>query len=606
MAGLIFKKVILLIPSFIGITLAAFIFIRLLPGDPVMLLSGERGIEPERHAKLMSEFGFDRPFYEQYADYVVGLFKGDFGNSVVTRQSVLSEFIVLFPATLELSLFAIITAIVIGIPVGIFCAVKKGSWTDNSLMTVALFGYSMPIFWWGLLMIILFSGILGWTPVSGRISLVYFFEPVTGFMLIDAWLSGEEGAFLSALHHMILPALVLSTIPLAVIVRQTRSAVIEVLEEDYIRTAYSKGLSFFRILFIHALRNAMIPIITTIGLQVGVLLAGAILTETIFSWPGIGHWMVHSIYRRDYPSVQGGLVLIAGIVTAVNLVVDLTYIWINPRIQGCHSRDFNFMSGCPVRFALFPSFFAPYGAAEQFRDATLSPPAWQEGGDARYLLGTDPLGRDILSRIIYGAQYSTFIGIVVVGLSLLSGIFFGMLAGFFGGTADFIIMRVMDVILAFPSLLLALVMVAVLGPGLTNAMIAIAVVQLPHFVRLTRAQAMAEKKKDYFTAARIIGTSRLKLMFTVLLPNCLSPLIVQATLNFSSAVLDAAALGFLGLGAQPPTPEWGTLLAESREFILRAWWVVTFPGLAILITVLSINLIGDSLRDSFDPRLKKS
>jgi dipeptide transport system permease protein len=234
------------------------------------------------------------------------------------------------------------------------------------------------------------------------------------------------------------------------------------------------------------------------------------------------------------------------------------------------------------------------------------PPFWQEGGRAEFLLGTDAVGRDMLSRLIYGARFSLFIGCVVVTLAVLGGVAIGLVAGFFRGWVDIVIMRAMDIILAFPSLLLALVLVAVLGPGLLNAMIAIAIVLQPHFVRLTRAAVMAEKNREYVISARVAGASDYYLMTRTILPNCLGPVIVQATLSFSNAILDAAALGFLGMGAQPPTPEWGTMLAEAREFILRAWWVVTFPGLAILITVLAINLMGDGLRDALDPKLKRS
>ncbi|RCS25587.1 ABC transporter permease subunit [Phyllobacterium salinisoli] len=256
--------------------------------------------------------------------------------------------------------------------------------------------------------------------------------------------------------------------------------------------------------------------------------------------------------------------------------------------------------------AIFAPLLAPHDPTQQFRDALLTPPVWQEGGRPEFILGTDAIGRDILSRLIYGAQYSLFIGVVVVSIALVGGIIIGLIAGFFGGWIDTVIMRVMDVILAFPSLLLALVLVAILGPGLTNAMIAIALVLQPHFARLTRAAVMSEKNREYVIAARLAGAGRLRLMFKTILPNCLAPLIVQGTLSFSNAILDAAALGFLGMGAQPPTPEWGTMLAEAREFILRAWWVVTFPGLAILITVLAINLAGDGLRDALDPKLKRS
>jgi dipeptide transport system permease protein len=259
-----------------------------------------------------------------------------------------------------------------------------------------------------------------------------------------------------------------------------------------------------------------------------------------------------------------------------------------------------------VVLAILAPLIAPHAPNAQYRDAVLVPPFWQEGGRAAYLLGTDQVGRDLLSRLLYGAQFSLFIGIVVTTLALTGGIFVGVIAGYFRGWVDTVIMRLMDIILAFPSLLLALVLVAVLGPGLMNAMIAIALVLQPHFVRLTRAAVMAEKGRDYVVAAKVAGARPLRLMFRTILPNCMAPLIVQATLSFSTAILDAAALGFLGMGAQPPTPEWGTMLAEAREFILRAWWVVTLPGLAILVTVLAINLMGDGLRDALDPKLKRS
>jgi dipeptide transport system permease protein len=259
-----------------------------------------------------------------------------------------------------------------------------------------------------------------------------------------------------------------------------------------------------------------------------------------------------------------------------------------------------------VLMAIFAPFIAPHDPTHQYREHFLVPPIWQEGGLPQFVLGTDAIGRDMLSRLIHGARYSLAIGLMVVVLSLVSGVTLGLIAGYFRGWVDALIMRIMDIILAFPSLLLALVMVAIIGPGLVNAMLAIALVLQPHFARLTRAAVMAESSREYVTAARVAGAGNLRLMFKTILPHCVAPLIVQATLSFSNAILDAAALGFLGMGAQPPAPEWGTMLADSREFILRAWWVITLPGLAILITVLAINLIGDGLRDALDPKLKRS
>ena len=259
-----------------------------------------------------------------------------------------------------------------------------------------------------------------------------------------------------------------------------------------------------------------------------------------------------------------------------------------------------------ILVAIFAPLIAPFPAELQFRDSIRTPPSWLAGGKPQFLIGTDEVGRDILTRLIHGSRYSLFIGFFVVTGAMLVGVTLGLIAGYFRGWVDAMIMRVMDIILAFPSLLLALVLVAILGPGLFNAMLAIALVLQPHFARLTRAAVMSEKNREYVTSARLAGASNLRIMFVTILPNCLGPLIVQATLSFSNAILEAAALGFLGMGAQPPTPEWGTMLARAREFITSAWWIVTWPGVAILVTVLAINLIGDGLRDALDPKLKRS
>jgi dipeptide transport system permease protein len=333
MLRFIVTRLSLIIPTFIGITFLAFVLIRLVPGDPIETLAGERGIDPVRHEALRKEYGFDRPLVVQYAIYIDRLLHGDFGRSVITHEPVLREFKALFPATIELGVSAILMALVIGIPAGMLAAVKRNSILDHGVMGASLTGYSMPIFWWGLLLILLCSVQLGLTPVSGRIAVLYFVEPVTGFLLIDTLLSDQKGAFLSAVQHLILPTIVLGTVPLAVIARMTRSAMLEVLGEDYIRTARAKGLPPSRVIGLHALRNALIPVVTVIGLQVSVLFTGAILTETIFSWPGVGKWLIEAINRRDYPVLQGGALLIGLVVMAINLLVDVLYGTINPRIR---------------------------------------------------------------------------------------------------------------------------------------------------------------------------------------------------------------------------------------------------------------------------------
>src|SRR5580700_9252465 len=324
MLRFLLSRVTLIIPTFVGVTFLSFILLHLVPGDPIEVRAGEHGIDPARLAELRHDYGLDQPLWKQFLDYEVQIARGDLGQSMVTRQTVWHEFKALFPATF---------ALLIGLPLGVIAAVKRGSAFDYGLMGASVTGASMPIFWWGLMAILVFSVALGWTPVSGRISDQYFVQQWSGFMTIDCWRSDDAGACRSALSHLILPTCVLGTYPLAIIARMTRSSMLEVLHEDYIRTARAKGLMAPRVVIVHALRNALIPVVTVIGLSVGGLLSGAILTETIFSWPGVGHWLVESIQRRDYPVLQGGTLLVGVLVILVNLSVDLAYGFLNPRIR---------------------------------------------------------------------------------------------------------------------------------------------------------------------------------------------------------------------------------------------------------------------------------
>ncbi|HEX2581932.1 MAG TPA: ABC transporter permease subunit [Dongiaceae bacterium] len=336
MLRFIFSRLSLVIPTFFGVMLLSFGLIHAIPGDPVEIRHGQHAVSPEEHARAMHELGLDRSLPIQFVAYIGDVLSGDLGKSISHNDSVFHEFVELFPATVELSFAAMLFAVLLGIPMGMLAATKRNSPVDHAVMGTALVGYSMPIFWWGLLLILFFSVHLHWTPVDGRIDVQYYFPAITGFMTIDALFSGQPGAFRSALSHLLLPTIVLGTIPLAVIARMTRSSMLEVLNEDYIRTARAKGLSSGRVVVVHALRNALIPVVTVIGLLTGQLLAGAILTETIFAWPGVGHWLVESIQRRDYPALQGGVLLISCLVIVVNLSVDLLYGVLNPRIR--HKR----------------------------------------------------------------------------------------------------------------------------------------------------------------------------------------------------------------------------------------------------------------------------
>jgi dipeptide transport system permease protein len=333
MFALLLKKLATLIPTLFGVTLLAFALIRLIPGDPVEIMMGERRLDPAAHAALVQRLGLDQPLHTQYLHYIAGLARGDLGQSLVTREPVSLEFAALFPATVELAGAALMLALVIGLSLGLVAALKRGSLVDQGVMGLATVGHSMPVFWWGLVLIMLFSVQLGWTPVSGRVGIEFDIPVVTGFMLVDTLLSDEAGSFASAVLHLVLPAVVLGTIPMATIARMTRSAMLEVLREDYMRTARAKGLAPWRVVIVHGLRNALIPVITVLGLQVGGLLGGAVLTETIFSWPGIGKWLIDAIARRDYPVVQAGILVSALIFIGVNFIVDLLYGVINPRMR---------------------------------------------------------------------------------------------------------------------------------------------------------------------------------------------------------------------------------------------------------------------------------
>jgi len=333
-----FKKLLSLIPTLVGISLISFFIIRLIPGDPVMLMLGERGADPAVYEEMKRNLGLHLPVYKQYVNYISQVFQGDLGTSIVSKRSVVEEFFSRFPATLELGLCAMFFGIFLGIPLGIVAAVKRNTTVDYVLMGTSLTGYSMPIFWWGLILILVFSVTLGITPVSGRIDVIYDIPSFTGFYLIDTLqleVLQEDGItpFLSAISHLILPTIAMGTIPLAITARMTRSSMLEVLGEDFIRTAKAKGLSPFKVVTKHALRNALIPIVTVLGLMFGGIITGAILTETIFSWPGIGKWLVASISARDYPIIQGGLLFIASMIVLINASVDTIYLLINPRMR---------------------------------------------------------------------------------------------------------------------------------------------------------------------------------------------------------------------------------------------------------------------------------
>lgn len=333
MSHYIIKRLLNLLPVLLGITLLVFLFLHLIPGDPATVLLGERAT-PEQVEALREQLGLNQPLPLQYLAFLNNLFHLDFGTSIISGIPIIDEIKTRFPATFELSLAAMIVAVILGIPAGVLAAVYKNRPADNLTMIGSLLGVSMPVYWLGLLLIYLFAITLNWFPPSGRISIEagLTFQPITGFYLLDAILKLDINLLQDVLAHLILPALTLGTIPLAILARMTRSSLLEVLSQDYIRTARAKGIPEHWVILRHGLKNALLPVVTIIGLQFGTLLGGAILTETIFSWPGIGSWIYEGILARDYPVVQGGVVVVSVIFVLVNLVVDISYALFDPRI----------------------------------------------------------------------------------------------------------------------------------------------------------------------------------------------------------------------------------------------------------------------------------
>jgi len=334
MSSFLIHRFLHIVPTLLGVTFVAFSILYLIPGDPVQQLLGERGASKEAVQEMQALLGLDQPLWKQYILFLISIFKGDFGYSIITGESVAKEFFSYFPATFELSFMALLWALVLGIPLGVFAALKRNQFLDHMVISISLFGFSMSIFWWGLMLILVFSVMLGVTPVSGRIDVLYDLPSVTGLYLVDAWFAENKlKSFLNVLHHLLLPSLTLGTIPLAFIVRMTRASLLEVLSKDFIKTAKSKGLSFYQVFFHHGLLNALIPIITVVGFLISTLLTGAILTETVFSWPGIGQWLVQAVLSRDYPVIKGGVLLIAFIIISLNLIIDVIYTKVDPKMK---------------------------------------------------------------------------------------------------------------------------------------------------------------------------------------------------------------------------------------------------------------------------------
>src|SRR5437660_727939 len=469
----------------LGVSVIVFGLLHL-TGDPKrLLLALEAREEDVRQPRAV--LGLDDPLWMQYARFLSRAVRGDFGLSFKHQVPALTLIAQTLPATLQLTAAGLALALLVAVPAGILAALRRNSLLDAICSVGVLIGQAMPVYWLGLLLIMVFAVGLGWFPAAGR----------------------------DGLSSLVLPATALGAFSLARIARMARSGMLEVLAQDYVRTARAAGVRAFAVTYKYALKNAAIPLVTIVGLEFGILLGGAVITETIFAWPGVGRLAVDAIFSRDYPLVQA-----------------------------------------------------------------------------------------ILSGIVYGGRIALGVGLSAVTLSALIGVSLGLLAGFHGGRTDAVVMRVADVFLAIPYILLAMGVVFALGPSLLNVILVMAVTRWVQFARIVRADVLSIREREFLSGARARGNRSLRLLLRHVLPNALTPIIVVATLELAFMIIYESALSFLGLGVQPPTPTWGWMLSDGRNYIATAWWLATFPGLAIMLTVLAVNLLGDWLRDTLDPRLK--
>lgn len=686
----VIKRVLWLIPIIICVSFVVYGLLELAPGTIVDAMISE-SMTPEDVAALRAKYDLDKPMVYRYGKYMLHLVSGDLGVSDVSGISVWNTYISRLPNTLILALAALIIGTSISIPLGIVAARRAGTLVDTATTTFTLIGISMPGFWLGLLLLLVFSFWLGWLPGGGNRN---------GF------------------RSIILPAVCSGLLLMATATRQTRSSMLEVLSSDYLRTARAKGVPEDVVIRKHALGNAWIPILTTIGSSVCVSLAGSAVVESVFAWPGVGRMTVEAVLTRDVTTTAGCVIMTSILYVIVQLIIDLLYAFVDPRIK---SRYFNAGkkrkqadAEAPGRvaapllmpteeFAGEPQKPAVEGTAVSYtvvpqeepvqagipEEASLEPETdsqreqqdrscsgdgiektdrvsdsaelivkkykkrsmindlfhriWQNKGARAGLIilgllitlliislfisfemvtvnnvkvrftspnwqfpfGTDNMGRNAFLRVIYGTRYSLVIGLGTVAIAAFFGISLGSIAGYFGNVADDIIMRASDVLASIPGLLLGMVIVTVLGQSLQNLIIAVGIQSIPVYLRITRASILTVRNQEFVEAARAIGLSNARIIFTQVLPNGLSPIIVTVTASLGLSIIVAASLSFLGFGVQVPHPEWGALISAGRDFARSAPWLMTFPGLFIMVTVLAFNLLGDGLRDALDPKLKR-
>ena len=666
----VIKRLILLIPVIIAVSFLVFALMDLAPGD---ILSGLTG-SLEEIATLRAQLGLDKPLLVRYAKYMFGLLQGDLGVSARSGLAVFDTFVTRLPLTLFLSLGSIIIGTAASIPLGIRSAKHAGTVSDGVTTAVTMVGVSMPVFWLAILLLLLFSHLLGWFPSGGA----------------------RDG-----FSSYVLPSICGGLGLMAVSTRQTRSSMLEVLRTDFLRTARAKGVPEKMVIRKHALGNASIPIITTIGTSMSGALVNSVVVETVFAMPGIGRMVADAVYARDAIVVTGSVILTTIFYVVVLLIVDLVYAFVDPRIKAQYVSAKkmkkrspiidNAIAGspdhpaaevqqepqtAPVREAVADVHVSPVTAPEKsFATRTVfaetrkssvldeaaastvsvtkkyskrsqmgeifhsirnnkgamagliiltamvltllgslfisykamtaatvsdafSPPVW------KYPFGTDNLGRNLFLRVLYGTRYSLIIGVSAAVLTAIAGVFLGALSGFYGKLVDEIIMRFMDIVATIPGILLGMVIITVLGQTIPNVVIAVTIPGLPLVTRMTRASILTVKGNEFVEASKAIGLPNFRIIFTQVLPNGLAPIIVVFTTGLGATILIVSGLSFLGFGVPVPHPEWGALISSGREYMRTAPWLSTFPGMFILLTALSFNMLGDGLRDALDPKLK--
>jgi peptide/nickel transport system permease protein len=605
----------LMLLTLFGISVIIFVMLRIAPGNIADILFDAAGfVDPAEKAQIMKDLGLDQPLPVQYASWIGGLLHGDLGYSYVTDRPALAEILPRIPITARIAGLAVCFAVLIGVPLGVVSAVKQNTRLDYVLRVLSLSALSMPNFWLGLLVLMGFVTYFGTIPIY----------------------SDAPQSFWAALVMYSVPAAVVGIRSQALILRLTRSSMLEVLRQDYIRTARSKGASENVVNYHHALKNAVLPVVTVVGLEIAILMGGLVVTETVFNIPGVARFLVEAIRWRDYPIVQNIIMYIAIIVVLVNFTVDMLYAALDPRIKYSDCAGDRAMSSIDYRAELtraganidtrwaklrflarryplgavgavimalcvFAAVFAPYITVYDplSTNAALS----LARPSAQHWLGCDFMGRDVYSRIVYGARISLAVGLGSMSLGITCGVLIGLTSGYLGGWVDLAAQRLIDILQSLPLLVMALLMTASLGPSLRNTIIAISIALIPSSARVVRANTLSLREQPFVESAKAIGMSEFRIAFRHVLPNTLAPLIVLATAQLGATILIEATLSFLGLGVPEPHPSWGRMLSESAaEYVRTAPWLVIFPGLAISLVVFGTNLFGDALRDILDPR----